>query len=159
MLVKLSERVPVWHLGEYHFSVLDRGPKNIDIDSLDPADKERVRNAINMRILIEDNGDAEQSQASETIEQPTKVQATDPREENLKVRAKTQLKGSAKTIANWCKKSTNYKMLTYMLKIEESKQKRKSVIKAIKEALETAGGVSAVIDDVKDSETIEINVA
>ena len=43
---------------------------------------------------------------------------------------------SAKTIANWCKKSTNYKMLTYMLKIEESKQKRKSVIKAIKEALE-----------------------
>lgn len=159
MLLKLSERVPVWHYGEYHFSVLDRGPKDIDIDSLDALGRDAVRSAINMRVLLEDDGDAGQSQTSETIEQPNKVPAVDPREKGLKVRAKTQLKGSAKIIANWCKKSANYKMLTYMLEIEESKQKRKSVVKAIKEALKTAGGVSAVIDDVNDSETIEINVA
>ena len=132
--------------------------------ALGEQDKEIVNSAIRMGTLLQDDSEAQQSQATETTGQPAKVTtpvttpATDPREENLKVRAKTQLKGSAKVIINWCKKSTNYKMLTYMLEIEGSKQKRKSVIKAIKEALETAGGISAVIDDVNDSETIKINV-
>ena len=160
MLLALSERATLWYHGDIHFSIADRGPKEIDVDSLDSEAKTLLQNAIRFGILLK-------SKPDDTTVDNVKVDGTDKksvvenRAEGLISRAKTQLKGSAKTIVAWCKKQgvqAGPQMLEAMLKIEKSKQKRKGVVGAIEKALEKTGGVSTVTDDEDDSETIEIKL-
>lgn len=160
MLLALSERAALWFHGDIHFSFADRGPKEIDVDSLDDQAKILLQNAINFGILLKSNPD-DATVDNVKVDEPDKKSVVENRAESLISRAKTQLKGSAKTIVTWSKKQgvqAGPQMLEAMLKIEKSKQKRKGVIGAIEKALEKAGGVSTVLDDEDDSETIEIKV-
>lgn len=160
MLLALSERATLWFHGDIHFSFADRGPKDIDVDSLDDEAKILLQNAINFGILLKSKLD-DATVDSAKVDEPDKKSVVENRVDSLISRAKTQLKGSAKTIVSWCKKQgiqAGPQMLEAMLKIEKSKQKRKGVVGAIEKALKKTGGVSTVLDDEDDSETIEIKV-
>lgn len=160
LALTLSERETLWYHGDIHFSFADRGPKDIDVDSLDDEAKTLLQNAINFGILLKSNPD-NAAVDNVKVDGPGKKSVVENRADSLTNRAKTQLKGSAKTITAWCKKQgvqAGPQMLEAMLKIEKSKQKRKGVVGAIEKALEKTGGVSTVIDDDGDSETIEIKV-
>jgi len=165
MYLQLSERATLWYHKDIHFSFQDPGPKEINIESLSQEDKTILQNAINRRILIKtESGDAPVTNVetdSKTSTNSSDISVKDKELDQILQRAKVQLKGSAKTITAWCKKqgkNVGFRLLESMLTVEESKQNRKSVIKAVKQALENTGGVSLVVDDVEDSEKVEINV-
>ena len=158
MFLILSERVPLWFCDGAHFSVSDRGPKNIDIESLDPTGKQMVENAIACGILIQSESSST-PEPSKTIDQPTKIISQDARVNGLNVQAANNLKGSAKTILSLLKKrKPGYQLLSIMLEIEKSKLKRKTVIKTIEKMLQATGGISAIVDDSSDTEQVLINV-
>lgn len=158
MFLTLSERVPLWFCDDIHFSVSDRGPKNIDIESLDSTGKQMVENAIACGVLIQSESSST-PEPSKTTDQSAKVTSPDARINGLKIQATNNLKGSAKTILSLLKKKRpGYKLLSIMLEIEKSKLKRKTVIKAIEEMLKATGGVSTIVDDSSDTEQILINV-
>ena len=158
MFLTLSERIPLWFCDSVHFSVNDRGPKNVDVETLDLPDKQMVEHAIACGVLIESESlDAVVSK--KPADQPAKLTSEEARTNGLKSQATTNLKGSAKTIVSLLKKNRpGYKLLSIMLEIEKSKQKRKTVIKAIKNMLEATGGVSTIVDDSSDIEEIKISV-
>ena len=167
MYLQLSERATLWYHKDIHFSFQDPGPKEIDVESLSQEDKTILQNAINRKILIKTESsdtlvtNVETDSKSSTSSSDISVKDKDKEIERILQRAKLQLKGSAKTIVAWCKKqgkNVGFRMLESMLTIEKSKLNRKSVIKAVKEALENTGGISLVVDDVDDSEQVEINV-
>lgn len=165
MYLQLSERATLWYHKDIHFSFKDPGPKEIDVEALSQEDKTILQNAINRRILIKtEPDDAPVTNVESDSQVSTNSSDTSIKDQELNrilQKAELQLKGSAKTIVTWCKKqgkNVGFKMLESMLNVEESKQNRKSVIKAVKQALENTGGISLVVDDVEDSEKIEINV-
>lgn len=165
MYLQLSERATLWYHNDIHFSFKDPGPKEIDVESLSQEDKIVLQNAINRRILIKtESGDAPVTNVESDSQVNTNSSETSIKDQELArilQRAEIQLKGSAKNLVAWCKKqgkNVGFKMLESMLKIEERKLNRKSVIKAVKQALENTGGISLVVDDVEDSEKVEINV-
>lgn len=156
----LSERATLWYHGDLHFSIADRGPKEIDVDSLDDEAKTLLQNAINFGILLKSNPD-DATVDNVKVDTPNKKSVAENKADDLIRRASTQLKGSAKSIATWCKSKgiqSGPQVLEAMLTIEKDKQNRKSVISAIEKALDKAGGVSTVVDDEDDSEKIEIKV-
>lgn len=167
MYLQLSERATLWYHKDIHFSFQDPGPKEIDVESLSQEDKTILQNAINRRILIKtESGDIPVTNVESDNQTSANSNGDDVSIKNKELdqilqRAKLQLKGSAKTIVAWCKKqgkNVGFRMLESMITIEESKQNRKSVIKAVKQALENTGGISLVVDDVEDSEKVEISV-
>lgn len=164
MYLQLSERATLWYHKDIHFSFQDPGPKEIDVESLSQEDKTVLQNAINRRILIKtESCDAPVTNVETDSQTNTSsnVSVKDKELDRILQSAELQLKGSAKTIVAWCKKqgkNVGFRKLESMLTVEKSKLNRKSVIKAVKEALENTGGISLVVDDVEDSEKVEINV-
>jgi hypothetical protein len=165
MYLQLSERATLWYHKDIHFSFQDPGPKEIDVESLSQEDKTVLQNAINRRILIKTESDdvpvTNVETDSKTNTSSNDASAKDKELDRILKSAELQLKGSAKTIVVWCKKqgkNVGFRKLESMLTVEKSKLNRKSVIKAVKEALENTGGISLVVDDIEDSEKVEINV-
>lgn len=158
MLLKLSEKATFWFHGDIHFSYDDPGPKEIDLESLDPETNDIIERSVksgNLKIVDETQKDLD---VSTVIQEEPKVH--DPQLDQLTQRANTVLKGSAKTVTAFCKKKQNqsYKLLSLMLKFEKDRQKRKTVISLIEKTLDGLGGVSTIVEDNTDEHKITISL-
>lgn len=161
MKLELSGTVPLWYHGDIYFSLQDRGPKEVDFDSLDDTTKTIVSEAIRRKILLESDG-AKPTQQPKVEPQLEKSSIIQQQISALEDSANNYLKGSARNVIAWCKKNAknaNFQLLDMMLKIEKSKKaSRKTVILALEESLENKGGVSAVIEDEEDVDEVIIDV-
>lgn len=163
MLLKLGNGLPFWFLKEedISFTMNDPGPKEIDIENLSTDGQTAINTAVwNRRLIrVDSYNDQEQSKAGNNkVETPV---VADPRLEQLRIRAGTLIKGSAKSIINFCQRSkiSDSKLLHLLLDLEqERKQKRKTVIKALEETIDKIGGVSIVVESKIDQEEVVITI-